>query len=247
MRKIVAIGGGSVGFGAAKPEVTSLSREIIKLSGKIRPRLLFLPTASGDDKAYIRAVEAHFRKLGCWVETLTLWKAPPRFAEIQKRLFAADIIYVGGGNTLKMIGLWKRLGVDRLLIKAQTRGKVLCGTSAGAICWFTIGNSDSRKYKNPKAKLIRVSGLGLLEAMACPHYNVEKDRRPELKRMTKAFKGMAIALDNCAAFEVVGERCRVITSQRSAQGYRVYWHQGRYREIPIGSHWQSIHKVLKKS
>lgn len=246
MRKIIAIGGGSVGFGAAKPEVTPISREILKLSGKVHPHLLFLPTASGDDRAYVRAVEAHFRKLGCWVESLLLWKAPPAFRVIQKRVARADIIYVGGGNTLKMMGLWKRLGLDRLLIQAGNRGKVLCGTSAGALCWFRLGNSDSRKYKNPKAKLIKVTGLGLLDAMVCPHYNVEKDREPELKRMTRFFPGMAIALDNCAAFEVVGEKCRVITSKPSARGFRVFWKRGRYWRHPMGSHWRSLKEVLTK-
>jgi dipeptidase E len=246
MRKIVAIGGGSVGFGAAKPEVTPISREILKLSGKVHPKLLFLPTASGDDKAYVRAVEAHFRKLGCSVESLFLWRTPPTFNAIQKRIARADIIYVGGGNTLKMMGLWKRLGLDQILIRAGNQGKVLCGTSAGALCWFRLGNSDSRKYKNPKAKLIKVTGLGLLDAMVCPHYNVEKDRQPELKRMTRGFPGMAIGLDNCAAFEVVGDKCRVITSQPAAKGYRVFWQGKRYWRVPIGPQWQSLGEVLKK-
>jgi len=246
MRKIVAIGGGSVGFGAAKPEVIPISREIVKLSGKAHPKLLFLPTASGDDEGYVRAVEAHFRKLGCSVENLLLWKAPPALRAIQKIVGRADIIYVGGGNTLKMMGLWKRLGLDQLLIQAGNRGKVLCGTSAGALCWFRLGNSDSRKYKNPKAKLIKVTGLGLLDAMVCPHYNVEKDREPELKRMTRGFSGMAIALDNCAAFEVVGDKCRVITSKPTARGYRVFWKAGRYGRIPIGLQWQPLGEVFKK-
>ena len=246
MTKIVAVGGGSVGFGAAKPEVTPLSREMIRLTGKRHPRVLFLPTASGDDKAYVRAVESHFRKLGGQVETLPLWKNPPSFPLIRKKILGADLIYVGGGNTLKMMGLWKRLGVAVLLQKAAQGGQVLAGTSAGAICWFKVGNSDSRKYKNPKAPLIKVTGLGLLDAMACPHYDVEKDRKPELKRMTRTFPRVAIALDNCAALEVVGERCRIITSRPQAGGYKVYWRKDEFFVKAIGPKWFSLAQLLSK-
>jgi dipeptidase E len=246
MMKIVAVGGGSIGFGAAQAEVTPLSREMIRLTGKRRPRTLFLPTASGDDRAYIRAVESHFKKLGCQVETLPLWKNPLPFANMKKQILGADLIYVGGGNTLKMIRLWKRLGVAALLRQAAKRGQVLAGTSAGAICWFKVGNSDSRKYQNPKARLIKVAGLGLVDAMACPHYDVEKDRKPELKRMTRGFSKAAIALDNCAALEVVGERCRVITSKPKAGGYKVYWRRGKFFVAAIGPHWVSLAKLLSK-
>jgi dipeptidase E len=246
MMKIVAVGGGSIGFGAAKSEVTPLNREMIRLTGKRRPRMIFLPTASLDDRAYTRAVESHFKKLGCLVETLPLWKNPPPFTQMKKQILGADLIYVGGGNTLKMIGLWKRLGLLALLHKAAKRGQVLAGTSAGAICWFAAGNSDSRKYKNPKAGLIKVTGLGLVDAMACPHYDVEKDRKPELKRMTRGFSKVAIALDNCAALEVVGERCRVIASTPKAGGYKVYWRRGEFFTTAIGPQWVSLTNLLSK-
>src|SRR5208282_440532 len=97
MQKIVAIGGGSIGFGAAKAEVTPISREIIRLSGKKSPRLLFIPTASSDDKAYVRAVQGHFgRKLGCKVDVLYLLKVKPSHSQIRTKVHWADIIYVGG-------------------------------------------------------------------------------------------------------------------------------------------------------
>ncbi|HVM32911.1 MAG TPA: Type 1 glutamine amidotransferase-like domain-containing protein [bacterium] len=244
--RILAVGGGSIGFGAAKPEVTPLSLEMIRLTGKRHPRVLFLPTASGDDRAYSRAVEAHFKRLSCRVQTLPLWKNPPAFSSIRKSVGKADLIYVGGGNTLKMIGRWKRLGVLGLLARAKKRGAVLAGTSAGAICWFEVGNSDSRKYQNPKAKLIRVRGLGFLKAMACPHYDVEKDRKPELKRMTRGYPGVAIALDNCAALEVVGERGRVLSSKPKARGYKVYWRQGKFHEEPLGPQWKPLSEIFSK-
>jgi dipeptidase E len=246
MLKIIAIGGGSIGWGAAKTEVLSISQEIIRLSGKPRPRLLFLPTASLDDKAYIRAVESHFgRKLGCRVETLTLIKRSPPFSEIRRKILGADIVYVGGGNTLRMILRWKKLGVDRALREARARGKVLCGPSAGALCWFRQGNSDSRKFRNPKAKLIKITGLGFLDALACPHYDVEKDRKPELREMMRKTPGVAIAIDNCAALEVVGDRYRAIASKTGANVYRVYWLKGKYFQVKMAKNrgWEPLAKL----
>jgi dipeptidase E len=233
MQRIIAIGGGSIGFGVAKPEVTPISREIIRLSGKRRPRLLFLPTASLDDPAYIRAVRSHFTGLGCHVEDLRLIQGQPSRVEITRKVRAADILYVGGGNTLRMLLRWKKLGVDRLLREARRKGKVLCGTSAGALCWFRQGNSDSRKYRDPKAKLIKVTGLGFLDALACPHYDKEKDRKPELKAMMRKTPGVAVAMDNCAALEVVGDRFRAIASKPGANVYRVRWSKGKYFQEPI--------------
>jgi dipeptidase E len=233
-QKIVAIGGGSIGFGAAKAEVTPISLEIIRLTGKKNPRLLFIPTASSDDKAYIRAVQGHFgRKLGCQVDVLYLLKEKPKYSYIRSVILRTDIIYVGGGNTLLMINRWKKLGVDRVLKEARKRGKVLCGPSAGAICWFRQGNSDSRKFRNPKAKLIKVTGLGFINALACPHYDVEKDRKPELKWMMRRTAGVAIALDNCAALEVAGNRYRVIASKPKAGVYKVYWKSGKYFRVKV--------------
>jgi dipeptidase E len=249
MRKIVAIGGGSIGFGAAKPEVMPISREIIRLSNKKRPRLLFIPTASSDDKAYVRAVQNHFgNKLSCRMDILFLLKSPPPFFEIGKKIRTADIIYVGGGNTLMMINRWKKLGVIRLLKEAEEKGNVLCGPSAGAICWFRQGNSDSRKFHNPKAKLIKVTGLGFIDALACPHYDVEKDRQPELKEMMKKTPGVAIAIDNCAALEVVGGKYRVVTSKPKAGVYKVYWSKGNYfqEKLPMDKAWRLLSQLLAK-
>ncbi len=248
MQKIVAIGGGSIGFGAAQPEVKSISLEIIKLSGKKHPRLVFLPTASSDDKAYSRAVQSHFGGLGCTVDVLYLHKQSPKLTDIRKRILSSNIIYVGGGNTLMMMNRWKKLGVDKVLREAHQKGKVLCGTSAGALCWFKKGNSDSRKYHNPKAGLIKVTGLGFINTLGCPHYDAEKERKPELKKMMKKTPGLSIAMDNCAALEVVGDQYRVLRSKPQAGVYKVYWTRGRYYQdrLPLDGVWRSLPELLIK-
>jgi dipeptidase E len=190
-------------------------------------------------------VQAHFGgKLKCHIDVLYLHKQKPVFAEIRKRILTADIVYVGGGNTLMMMNRWKKLGVDKVLREAHQKGKVLCGTSAGAICWFRQGNSDSRKYHNPKAGLIKVTGLNFIDALACPHYDAEKDRKPELRKMMKKTKGVAIAMDNCAALEVEGNRYRALSAKPKAGVYKVYWTKGKYYQVALSkSRWRPFSKL----
>jgi dipeptidase E len=233
-KKIVAIGGGEIGRpkengGFYPVETKAIDKEIIKLSGKKKPLLLFIPTASSDSEGYSKVVEKHFSKFSCKVKALNLIKEKLSKKEIEKKVLSADIIYVGGGNTLKMMMIWRRLGVDKILEKAMKKGIVLSGLSAGAICWFSYGNSDSRKFTSSSSKLIKVKGLGFVDALCCPHYDVEKARQKDLKRMTKSTnKIISIALENCTALEVIGDKYRIIKSKKSAKAYKIYWKKNKY-------------------
>lgn len=232
-RKIIAIGGGRIMLPKSQaPQTLSIDREIVRLTNRKKPRLLFVPTASLDDADYCQRVQQHFAgRLGCQVDNLLLYRERPAQAEIRRRILAADIIYVGGGNTLRMMMLWRSLGVDRLMDSARKRGTVLAGLSAGCICWFRQGNSDSRKFADASNNtLIKVSGLNYVDALVCPHYDVEKHRQPALKTMMRSMPGIAIALDNGAAMEIVDNSYRIITSMGHKNGWRVYWHRGEYRK-----------------
>lgn len=229
MMKIVSIGGGSIARPKKRPETMLIDETIVKMSGKKRPRVLFIPTASGDSQAYVDAFIALYAgRLGCEVEVLTLYRDRPSKKDMAATVARADVIYVGGGNTLRMLKLWRRLGVDKMLITAARRGAVCCGLSAGAICWFREGNSDSLKYSNPAADYIRVKTLDLADALLCPHYDAEKDRQPSLKRMMKKVPGVAIALDNCAAVVIEGSRYRIISTKKKAKAYRICWRGKEY-------------------
>jgi dipeptidase E len=166
---IVAIGGGEIRTGGT----TRIDREIIRLAKKKNPRLLFIPTASSDSDRYWRRVQTHFGKfLKCKTDVLFLLKEQPSKEETRRKIRSADIVYVGGGNTLLMMRIWRRLGADKLLRRAYERGTVLSGISAGAICWSDSGHSDSMSFYSPrKWKYINVKGLGLIKGILCPHYN----------------------------------------------------------------------------
>ncbi|HVX91383.1 MAG TPA: peptidase E [Candidatus Paceibacterota bacterium] len=227
--KIVAIGGGEIGRPGTKIETLSIDRQIVSMAGKKHPKLLFLPTASNDSEGYVKVVEKYFgNKLGCRVEPLLLYGKKISGKELRRRVLAADIIYVGGGNTFRMLKLWRKVGLDKVLIEAARKGKVLAGVSAGAICWFRFGNSDSRKMIDPKADYIRVRGLSLYPIFLAPHFDAEKDRQGSLKRMLKGTRQIAIALDNCSALCVNGNQYEVLASKRTARAYRCYWKDGKY-------------------
>ena len=140
MGKIVAIGGGEL----KDLDTLSIDREIVSLTGKKHPTALFIPTASGDAEGYWKTFQGIYGgMLGCKPEVLYLIKENPVKREIEEKILGADLIYVGGGNTMKMLKAWRKKGVDKLLKKAYGQGIVLSGLSAGAICWFAYGCSDS--------------------------------------------------------------------------------------------------------
>ena len=233
-RKIVAIGGGEIGRPGYPIETTQIDKEIIKLTGKKHPRVLFIPTASSDSQGYFETVKKHFgKRLGCKVDALWLIDNVQTKKAIRDKILSADIVYVGGGNTEKMMRLWKKFSVDKSLTQAHKQGVVLSGLSAGSICWFWGGMSDSRKMIDKTADYIKVRGLSLIPAWHAPHYDVEKDRRPSIKRFMKKNSGVTIAMDNCCAIEFVDDTYRVITSKKTSNAYRIFFAKGKFYEIRI--------------
>lgn len=227
MGKIVAIGGGEIGRPGYPVETTDIDKRIVELTGKQRPRVLLIPTASGDSDVYPPTFEKHFGgRLGCRTDTLYLVKRKPSLPEIEDKVLGSDAVYVGGGNTWRMMRIWRMRGLDTVLREAYQRGTVLSGVSAGAMCWFRFGNSDSRRYSKTDASLIRVTGLRLIDATFCPHYDVEEDRKQDLRDMMRRTPGVALALDNCCAIEFVDGRYAVIRSRPDANAYRLYWSRG---------------------
>jgi len=225
MGRIVAIGGGRIGT-----QTKAIDREIIALTGRKRPRTLFVPTASRDNVAYGERFARAYGRLGCRCDVLYLLGQVPSRRAIAERIAAADIIYVGGGNTLLMMRRWRFLGVDAALRKAHARGAVLCGASAGAICWFDNGHSDSmRGYGHDPWEYIRVTGLGLVKGTVCPHFHHD-DREKDFLAMIARMGGFGIGIDDRCALEVVDGRYRVLQAGRGAKAWTV---RVIVREIPL--------------
>jgi dipeptidase E len=227
-RAIVAIGGGEI----RTRGTAAIDREIIRLSGKKNPRLLFIPTASLDSERYWKHVQEYFGDfLKCKTDVLFLVSEKPSRKEIRRKISWADVVYVGGGNTLLMMRVWRRLSVDRLLKAAYENGTVLSGISAGSICWFDSGHSDSMSFYNPrKWQYINVKGMGLIHGIHCPHYNsmtLGVPRRKHFREMISKTGGVGIAIENNCAIEFIdGRFYRVITSKSYARPYKVYRSRG---------------------
>jgi len=250
MKKIIAIGGGEIGREGYPVETTEIDREIIKLTGKKTPKLLFIPTASSDAFGYVEDVRRHFGgRLGCEVDVLLLLREKLSKKKITEKIMGADIVYVGGGNTLLMMKVWRKFGVDKILERAYKKGIVMAGVSAGSICWFRSGMSDAvKQFKDEKAGYIKVSGLGFVKALHSPHFDFEKERPLGLKKMMEKTQGVAIAIENCAALEIVDDKYRIITSKSNAKAYAIFWKKGAYykTEIRQAQEFRPLAQLLKK-
>jgi dipeptidase E len=196
LSSIVAIGGGELGL----RETIEIDRLIVALASKRRPRALFVPTASGDAPGYCETFDRIYgEELGCDTASLLLLGRDRDPERARVAIAEADIIYVGGGSTLRMMRVWRRLGVDAMLIDAADRGTIMSGLSAGAICWHQWGHSDSMSFTGRDDwEYIRVRALGIVPGLFAPHLDAESRLEP-LKQMLKRYGGRAIGADNCAA------------------------------------------------
>ncbi len=204
---------------------TAWIAELAALTGRKRPRLVYLPTAVGDDAAaclrwFERCAPLRVEPLvqRVFIDSLTQTRG---FDEV---LLAADGIVASGGNTLNQQAIWRAQGIDKVLREAWKRGIVLGGASAGALCWFACGSTDSR----PKALSV-VQGLGLLPGSHCPHYDSEPGRRPQYQALVASGELPAgYACDDAAGLLFEGRRlARVLQMAPGAQAYRVSRRGGR--------------------
>ncbi len=228
VRTVVAIGGGAV-FNPCKPAETlaidQVSVDIAKaITLKEKVNLLFLPTASNDDILYCNTIYNHFHlRLGCNYDHLRIIEEKNTIDGIYEKINWADIIYVGGGNTRMMMNVWREHNVDMLLKRAYMQGTVMTGLSAGSICWFVGGSSDSEKHDGVEDwKPVWVKGLGLVNMEHSPHYNSEEWRREEtFKRAKETGKNILCLDDNCGI--VMTDECcyKVVKSQSGANAYVV--------------------------
>jgi dipeptidase E len=208
--QIIAIGGFS-GDASSQP----LERYVLAQARRPNPSVCFLATASGDAETDITKFYAAFAHYRCRTTHLPLFGRTP---DLKRALLPQDVIYVGGGNTKSMLATWREWGLPRLLRKAWSSGSVLAGFSAGAICWFRTGVTDSWEDR-----LTRLPCLGFLPGTCCPHFDSEPERRPAVHRLVAARAvRKALALDDGAAAHFVGRRLvRIVSSQPDGGGYEV--------------------------
>ena len=223
-RQIIAMGGG--GF-SMEPDNPLLDEYLLNQTRKKKPSICFVPTASGDADGYIVKFYTAFGKLKYKPCHLSLFRPPNDLAGF---VLSQDAIYVGGGNTKNLLAVWREWGLDKILRRAWHQGIVLGGVSAGSICWFEQGLTNSIS-----GKLTPLKCLGFLKHSNCPHYNSESKRRPAYQRCIASGKMPAgIAADDGVALHYYGQKLTyVVSSRQDAAAYRVIRSGSKANEVKI--------------
>lgn len=212
MSDVIAIGG--AGF-LAQPRNLALEKYIVDQTRKSRPNVLMVATARGDDADYIAKFHAAFRELGANTQHLAFFERTP---DIRSLVLAQDAVFIGGGNTRSMLAVWREWGLPQVLKEALESGIILGGQSAGAICWFEQGVTDSWADR-----LRPLECMGFLPGSCCPHYDGEAERRPAYHALLKRGDikpGYAIE-DAVAVHFRNGRPERVISKKTGAKAYYV--------------------------
>jgi peptidase E len=225
------MGGG--GF-SMEPDNPLLDDFVLSLARRKRPRLCFIPTASADSSLYIAKFYRAFANR-CDVTDLTLYdppslpRNPPLTSDLASFVAEQDIFYVGGGNTAHLLAIWRTHGLDKLLRRAWRNGAVLAGISAGMLCWFEDGLTDS--YGG--LQLLN-DGLGFIRGSACPHYDGESERRASYHQMIARGAQAGYAAEDGVALHFVGRRLKeAVSSRPNAGAYRVALRRGQIEEKPL--------------
>jgi dipeptidase E len=206
-------------------------RYVVSLTGKPKPRVLFLPTGAADDQRVIRYIYDLCEGLPLEPSVLvTFVSSSPEQKTFEDQIFAANAIVVGGGNTLNMLAIWKAQGIDALLHEAYERGIVLAGGSAGSLCWFTGGYTDSR----PK-ELSLMTCLGFLGYSHSPHYNSGTERRRLYREaVLKGTLPPGYACDDGAGLLFIdGKLSEAVTLDPGRKSYYVHAEDGKLTEDPL--------------
>jgi len=224
-RQIVAIGGGGL---STESDNLLLEQYLLKLANKESPKICFVPTASGDSQSYIDRFDAAFAQLPCIPSHLLLFRL--HTADLRSFVLEQDIIYVGGGNTKNLLALWKDWGLDTIIREAWEQGVILAGWSAGSICWFEEGVTDSFPGE---LRVLRC--LGFLKGSNCPHYDGEPERKPSYHRLlAEGLISEGYAADDGVALHFLGTQLeKIISSRPHAKAYRLEKVGETVKESPL--------------
>lgn len=203
--QIVALGGG----GFSEEANPALDQFVLEASGVERPRVCFLPTAGGDSASYVVKFYSAFGALQCVPTHLALFNR--KVSDARSLLLAQDVIYVGGGNTVNLLAVWRAHGIDQILREAWESGVVLAGLCGGSMCWFEGGVTAAFG-----GELVgHPDGLGFLAGTNCPHY---RQRAGAYSQAMREGLGAGIGVDDGVAVHFVGQELVECVASREGRG-----------------------------
>lgn len=224
MPHIIAIGGGGY---IADLENPLLDLYVLAQARTRVPSVCYIGTATGDTDRLVSRFYTAYSRLSCRPTHLSLFTRTP---DVRALLMEQDVIYVGGGNTKSMLAVWREWNLPAILREAWKAGTVLAGVSAGAICWFDRGITDSWADQ-----LHALPCLGLLPGTCCPHFDSEPDRRPSVHAMVRTgATGPVLALDDGVGAHFVGRtHVATVSSRATGTAYRVERRRGAVVETAL--------------
>ncbi len=225
MKQIVAFGGGGFSMESGNP---LLDDYVMGLTGSAEPKVCFLPTASGDADHYLVRFYNAFRERAK-PSHVSLFRRERGVSDVRSHLLSQDMIYVGGGSLLSLLGVWRAHGIDEILREAWESGVVLCGLSAGSLCWFTEAVSGYHGEVN------RVEALGFLPHTNAVHY-CEGERRAAFHKHLLNGMPSGYGAEDGAALRFVGdELVEVVSSRLEARAYRLERRANLVRETRLAT------------
>ncbi len=217
--KIVTIGGGDIGRSDTNYETKEIDEEIVSLTGKEKPNFLFIGLASSFGDSYYKVIKDIYKNLGCETGKISN-KTLSHMEVVEQKINNADIIYIGGGDTVKLVNIIKDTGMDKMLCDAIKRNCVIAGISAGAIALCKYGLSDVEIMNNISDNYVKVEGLGFLDYMFVPHFSSDPKKKLDLENVLKNENVKTICADNCSAIEIFDNEIKVIKSNKNARVYK---------------------------
>lgn len=217
MKKMVLIGGGDIGRGNTTYETKEIDEEIVKMSNLEKPNFLFIGLASSFSDSYYDIIKKIYKNLGCETVYLKKKNIINNPGIVKDKISNADIIYIGGGDSIKLINEVKEYKLDILLKEAYKKGTILVGISAGAILLSKEGFSDSLILRNESNKHCFIEGINLNDLVICPHYNLNIDKTNELKEQINSRK--VYGLEDCTALKIEDNKISIIKSNHEKNVY----------------------------
>ena len=233
MKKVMLIGGGNIGRGDTSYETKEIDEEVVKMTGKDNPNFLFIGLASSFSDSYYDMVKVIYKDLGCTPVYLKKKNILNNPDIVKNKIESADIIYVGGGDTIKLMDNLKEYNILPLIEEAYNKGTVIAGVSAGAIMMCNEGYSDSYKLRGESDSFDFVEGAHFIDISFCPHYENDSDRKHDLIEDLAKENKLVYALPNNTALKIIDDNYEVIKSDKEKSAYLVTLEDSMLKETVI--------------
>ena len=221
MKKLVLIGGGDTGRGETTYSTKEIDEEIVKLTEKENPNFLFIGLASSHADSYYDTMKKIYKELGCTPVYLKKSNLVNNPDIVKQKINDADIIYICGGDTVKLLDHVKEYNLEDLLLEAYNKGTVIAGMSAGAILLSNKGFSDSLIIRGESDKYEFLKGLKFIDIAFCPHYNIDPKKNKELEEYLSNNNEEVYCLENNTALKIIDDKISIIKSDNKAKVYKV--------------------------